>query len=182
LLLPPGGDDPDQERTYFDPERWDAEYFQKGSLDDRDPVAQGRGRQNGTGTAALLLSDFHMADGSAGGDDFLESHLQSDPDIGLHTGFEPAGRTRAPLLASVVTFALARVRQQAGAEARLDVVLHGDVVNFIELKGRCGTLVARKHAPFYRTLVALQGKADVYWLRGNHDYVVPTGPWKSGEF
>jgi hypothetical protein len=25
-------------------------------------------------------------------------------------------------------------------------------------------------------------QATVYWLRGNHDYVVPSGPWRAGEY
>ena len=40
-----------------------------------------------------------------------------------------------------------------------------------------------RHRLIFRVLAARQGaKLDVYWLRGNHDYVVPAGPWEAGEF
>ena len=137
----------------------------------------------GQATAALFLSDFHMADGTAGGDDFLESHLHPEEDYnGLYTGFFPPGESRARLFLSVLTYALRRVARRAGVNAGLDVVLGGDVINFLDLKGRGGTNVSRRHAPFFRALAALRDKATVYWLRGNHDYVVPSGPWRPGEF
>jgi hypothetical protein len=71
---------------------------------------------------------------------------------------------------------------RVGADTPLDVVLNGDVLNFLDLKGRGGTFVSERHAPFFRGLAALESPAAVYWLRGNHDYVVPTGPWHDGEF
>lgn len=169
-------------KAYFDPERWDAELSQKLRGDERDPVKYDLGHMQGTGAAALFLSDFHMADGSAGGDDFLDSHLALDKDLGIHTGFTPAGPSRAGLFASVVTFALRRIERTLGADVSLDVVLNGDVINFLELKGRGGMLVSDTHEPFFRTLDVLGKRATVYWLRGNHDYVVPAGPWQGGEF
>lgn len=178
LTAPPGGARGD----YFDPERWDAEIANYHEPDERDPVAHDRGRLDGRGTAALFLSDFHLADGSAGGDDFLESHLLPDRTLGgLYTGFFPPGGSRAGLVLRVLTFARQRVREQAG-DARLDVVLAGDIVNALELKGRGGTFVSDKHTPLFAGLAALAPHADVYWLRGNHDYVVPGGPWRAGEF
>jgi Calcineurin-like phosphoesterase len=178
---PPGGVPPEVEARYFAPERWDAEVANRGPDDDRDPVEHGLGKQEGEASAALFVSDFHMADGSAGGDDFLDSHLRRDDEVGVETGFFPPGESRAGLFAAVVTLALDRVRR-AGGHPRLDVVLNGDVVNFLELKGRGGTVVSRKHVPFYRTLDALGRFGSVIWLRGNHDYVVPHGPWRRGEF
>src|SRR5204862_724120 len=107
-LLPlPDGEDPASVRAYFDPQRWDAEFTTgwKGP-DERDPVAEGKGRLEGRGTAALFVSDFHLADGTAGGDDFLESHLRPEEVLGgLYTGFFPAGDSRARLFLSVLTFA-----------------------------------------------------------------------------
>ena len=182
FTLPPEGVPPAVEARYFAPERWDAEVANRGPDDDRDPVEHGLGKQESEAAAVLFVSDFHMADGSAGGDDFLDSHLHRDEDLGLMTGFFPPGGSRAGLFASVVTFALERVARRAAGRPRLDVVLHGDVVNFLELKGRGGTFVSRKHLPFYHTLDALRGRGTVYWLRGNHDYVVPEGPWRRGEF
>jgi UDP-2,3-diacylglucosamine pyrophosphatase LpxH len=179
---PPGGDDPEFERAYFHPERWDAEMVDWQESDGADPVEKDIGKQEGNAAAALFLSDFHMADGTAGGDDFLESHLAADDTVGgLYTGFFPPGESRAGLFAAVLAFARERVGRRA-AEPRLDVVLHGDVINGLELKGRGGTYVSRKHRPFYRALAMLRGRAQVFWLRGNHDYVVPSGPWKRGEF
>lgn len=182
LLAPPGGDRSEAERAYFDPERWDAEVVTRLTLNDEDPVAAGRGRVEGRSRAALFLSDFHLADGTAGGDDFLESHLRPEADCGgLQTGFFPAGESRSHLFLSVLTFAARRVAHRTGA-AGLDVVLNGDVINFLDLKGRGGTYVSRRHAPFFRALAVLRERAAVYWLRGNHDYVVPSGPWQAGEF
>jgi|GEM_PF-4721365 len=182
FIGPPGGDDPGLEQTFFNPEGWDAEILRTPREDDRDPVEHDLGRCEGNGTAALFVSDFHMADGSAGGDDFLHSHLLADDRTGLHGGSSPAGESRAKLFSQVLTFALARVARQLGPKAQLDVVLNGDVINFLELKGRGSTPLSRKHLPFFRTLFAARTLADVYWLRGNHDYVVPSGPWKAGEF
>ncbi len=182
-LLGPPGDDPARERLYFDPERWDAEAVNHLPGDDEDPVAAGRGRVEGKAAAALFLSDFHLADGTAGGDDFLESHLHPNEKCGgLYTGFFPPGESRARLVLSVLTFAFDRVAGRAGAGAGLDVVLAGDVINFLDLKGRGGTYVSRRHAPLFRGLAAARGRATVTWLRGNHDYVVPSGPWQTGEF
>lgn len=183
LLAPPGGDSRERERLYFDPEKWDAEAVNHLAISDEDPVAADRGRVEGQGTAALFLSDFHMADGTAGGDDFLESHLHPAEEFGgLYTGFFPPGESRARLALSVLTFAFRRVSRRAGANASLDVVLNGDVLNFLDLKGRGGTYVTERHAPFFRGLAALRERATVCWLRGNHDYVVPSGPWRTGEF
>jgi UDP-2,3-diacylglucosamine pyrophosphatase LpxH len=183
LLPPPEGDDPAAERQYFDPERWDAEAVNHLPRDDEDPVASGRGRVEGRGTAVLFLSDFHLADSTAGGDDFLESHLHPDEECGgLYTGFFPPGESRARLVLSVLTFAFDRVARRAGASAALDIVLVGDVINFLDLKGRGGTYVSRRHAPLFHGLAAAGRRAAVTWLRGNHDYVVPSGPWQTGEF
>jgi UDP-2,3-diacylglucosamine pyrophosphatase LpxH len=183
LLPPPGGGARDVERLYFDPEKWDAEVVNSLDVGDLDPVGTGRGRVEGRGAAALFVSDLHMADGSAGGDDFLESHLRAEEEFGgLYAGFFPPGESRAGLFVSALTFALRRVADRVGADASLDVVLNGDVINFLELKGRGGTYVSRRHAPFFRALAGLRGRASVYWLRGNHDYVVPSGPWRGGEF
>ncbi len=76
LLAPPGGDSREVELSYFDPVKWDAEQVERleGATD--DPIASRRGRVEGQGTAALFLSDFHLADGTAAGDDFLETHLR----------------------------------------------------------------------------------------------------------
>lgn len=95
LLPPAGGDSRDVERLYFDPEKWDAELVNQLVAMEEDPVAVGRGRVEGQGTAALFLSDFHIADGTAGGDDFLESHLHPEEEFGgLWTGFFPPGALR----------------------------------------------------------------------------------------
>ncbi len=101
---------------------------------------------------------------------------------GLYTGFFPPGASRAGLFLQVVTFALRRLAERAGAKTAIDVVLNGDVVNFLEMKGRGGTYAAEAHAPFFRGLAALRDRATVYYLRGNHDYVVPSGPWRAGEY
>src|SRR5947208_2064262 len=88
----------EREKAYFHPERWDAETHALVEADDRDPVAYGLGMLEGQGRAALFLADLHMADGSAGGDDFLETHILPDATFnGLYTGFFPPGESRAEL-------------------------------------------------------------------------------------
>src|SRR4051812_18342577 len=88
-------DSHEQTRDYFDPEGWDAEIHNQSELPDNDPIAEERGKQEGRGQAALFLADLHIADGSAGGDDFLESHILPDESVkGLYTGFFPPGRSR----------------------------------------------------------------------------------------
>jgi UDP-2,3-diacylglucosamine pyrophosphatase LpxH len=182
-VLPPGEDSREVEQLYFDPHKWDAEVVNHFHQNDEDPVAHGRGLVEGQAAAALFLSDFHMADGTAGGDDFLESHLHVEEEYGdLYTGFFPPGDSRARLFLSVLTFAFRRVAGRASVNASVDVVLNGDVINFLDLKGRGGTYVGRSHVPFFRGLAALRDRAVVFWLRGNHDYLVPSGPWRAGEF
>jgi UDP-2,3-diacylglucosamine pyrophosphatase LpxH len=174
---------PAAERTYFDPERWDGAVANHPPVPDDDPVAANRGRVEGRGTAILFLSDFHLADGTAGGDDFLESHLRrEDASGGLFAGFFPPGESRAGLVLSAVTLARRRVAAVCGPGATLDVVLNGDVIDFLALRGRGGTYVSPRHAPLFRALAALAGRSEVVWLRGNHDHVVPEGPWRRGEF
>src|SRR4051794_13818326 len=66
-------------RAYFDPEGWDEEVIRRQpEPDERDPLEHDKGHLKGSGTAALFVSDFHLADGTAGGDDFLESHLRPE--------------------------------------------------------------------------------------------------------
>jgi hypothetical protein len=181
FALPSDGGSPAAVDSYFAPDRWDAEVAHHAPSDDRDPVELGLGKIESTSEAVLVLSDFHMADGSTGGDDFLDSHLHRDEELDIETGFFPPGRSQAELFAAVVTFALDRVRQ-AGGHSRLDVVLNGDVINFLDLQGRGGTLVCRKHLQFFPTLDAVGSQGSVIWPRCNQDYVVPEGPWRRGEF
>ena len=191
ILLPPPrpefvdaipGEDSGIEHSFFHPERWDEQFTAWQGSDKHDPVAYDRGKLTGNARAVLLLSDFHLGDGSAGGDDFLDSHILPDESLGVHTGFAPAGESRSLLFASVLSFAIDRVREILGAAERLDLVLNGDVINMLELKGRGSMLVSPKHKLLFRVLAATQAMTNVYWLRGNHDYVVPSGPWQTGEF
>jgi UDP-2,3-diacylglucosamine pyrophosphatase LpxH len=178
-LLPADGEPAGHTRRYFDPLRWDAELVHRFVLRDGDPVASA-GLVEGRARAVIFFSDFHIADGSAGGDDFLERHLHREDRFGgLYCGFFPPGESRARLFLSVLTFALKRLA--ACGHEKPDIVLNGDVINFLELKGRGGTYVAPSHAPFFRGLAVMQERGSVFWLRGNHDYVVPSGPWHSGD-
>jgi UDP-2,3-diacylglucosamine pyrophosphatase LpxH len=175
--------DPGPEKSYFDPEGWVAEVARASSFPADDPVAAGRRRVESHAAAAVFLSDFHLSDGTAGGDDFLESHLRPEPRFGgLYAGFSPAGESRAGLVLSALAFAFRRVAARTGGAERPDVVLNGDVVDFLALLGRGGACASRRHAPLFRGLAALADRGGVYWLRGNHDYVVPPGPWAAGEF
>jgi UDP-2,3-diacylglucosamine pyrophosphatase LpxH len=167
--------------AWFDPLRWNAEFAARRDFDRSDPAAGAIGRKESEASAALFLSDFHSGDGTAGGDDFLALHIRRDDELGIHTGFSPPGASHAGIFASVLTFALERIGQKGTPDAHLDVVLNGDVINLLELHGRGGTLVAPGHRPLFAGLAALGTRAPVYWLRGNHDYVVPAGPWQTGE-
>ena len=182
FLLPPAGDDAIFEKSYFDADKWDAQFSSTRIVEDSDPVERERGKVTGSGSAALFVSDFHLGDGSAAGDDFLDSHIMPDKRLGIHTGHSPAGESRAKLFASVLSFSLERIRQATGDKAHLDLVLNGDIVNMLELKGRGSTLVSVKHKLLFHTLAVAHATLDVYWLRGNHDYIVPVGPWQLGEF
>jgi hypothetical protein len=177
-LIEPSGD----ETSYFDPERWEREQWRPHQTAPGDPVSHEAGRQEGRAPAVLLLSDFHLGDGSVAGDDFLDSHLRRDEELDVYVGFSPAGESRGRLFAAVLTFALDRVAGRLGEGAPLDVVLNGDVINFLELKGRGGTMVSPKHRPVFRAMAAARRRGEVFWLRGNHDYLVPEGPWRRGEF
>jgi UDP-2,3-diacylglucosamine pyrophosphatase LpxH len=180
-LLPPADEGPAATREYFDPERWDGELTRGRPPDDQDPLTHEAGRALGRGRAALFVSDFHMGDGTTAGDDSLDAHLHFDERFDCYTGFFPPGGTKARLFAAVATFALRRLAEAAGPDAPLDVVLHGDLIDFLALKGRGGARVGAPHAPFFHVLKALRRRAEVYWLRGNHDYIVPSGPWGRGE-
>ncbi len=182
LLAPAGGDAPDAERVYFDSDRWEKEQWQPQQRPAGDPVTNDFGRQEGRARAVLLISDFHAGDGSVAGDDFLDSHLHRDEELGVYTGFSPAGASRARLFASALTFVLDRVAGRLGEGTPLDVVLNGDGINFLELKGRGGTMVSTRHRPLFRALAAARRWGEVFWLRGNHDYLIPSGPWRRGEF
>jgi len=167
---------------HFRPEQWDAEMVDRQELGDEDPVETDRGRQESDARAAVFLSDLHAADGTAAGDDFLESHLEPDDAVGgLYTGFFPPGKSRAGMLIRCLTFALDRLAERAPG-VRPDLVLHGDVINGLELKGRGGTYVSPRHEPLFRAMANFRRRGDVFWLRGNHDYAVPSGPWRRGEF
>ena len=179
--LPPGGGSPSEVDHYFAPERWDAEVANHHPGDGRDPVETASGKSKAPPRPCSSSATFTWPTAAPAADDFLDSHLRRDARTRHRPASSRPGASRAGLFAAAVTFALDRVRP-AGGHPRLEVVLNGDVVNFLELKGRGGTVVSRKHLPFYRTLDALAGRGSVVWLRGNHDYVVPAGPWRRGEF
>ena len=61
FMPPPDGDPRPFERLYYDPAKWDAEAVDHRNAGDEDPVAANRGRAEGQATAALFISDFHMA-------------------------------------------------------------------------------------------------------------------------
>jgi len=177
LLNPPGRDAPEAESLYFDPERWDAEVIHAGIPPADDPVVSNSGRLEGAAHATVFLSDFHLSDGTAGGDDFLESHLRPEEEFrGLFTGFFPPGESRTRLVLGALSLAFRRVAARTGRAELPDVVFNGDVIDFLALKGRGGAYVSRRHLPLFRAMAALRGRTGIYWLRGNHDYAVPAGP------
>ena len=121
---------------YFDPEHWDAEVSHTGIPPGDDPVRTDRGRRENKAHAAVFLSDFHLSDGTAGGDDFLESHLRPEEDFrGLLTGFFPPGESRARLVSSALTLAFRRVAARTGRSELPDVVFNGDVIDFLAHEG-----------------------------------------------
>ena len=132
--------------------------------------------------AALFVSDFHMSDGGPG-DDFCRPHLQRIPGTPLQGGVLPPGPSMAPLFARVLTFAQQRLAAVLGRGApRADIVLNGDLIDQLELIGRATTL-SPKHNAFFGTAAAARAAGhQVFYLRGNHDFVVPPGPWTPGAF
>src|SRR5207248_3664982 len=59
----PAGERGRQEKSYFDPERWNNEVMRQEELPDCDPVASDFGRLDGSARAAIFFRDFHLADG-----------------------------------------------------------------------------------------------------------------------
>lgn len=136
----------------------------------------------GEGRAAMFVSDFHMSDGTIG-DDFFEASLQtcwlkeagSDSQERRAIGNEARGASRAGTFASVLTFVLARLAERGITE--LDIVLSGDIVDFLEMRAR-GSRLSPQHFGFFGTLAAARDQGHrVYYLRGNHDFIIPPGPW-----
>ena len=78
------------------PERWDAEVANHQPADDRRPGRgrPGRGRKHGR-RPCCSSATFTWPTARAGGDDFLDSHLRRDDELGgLYTGFFPPGESR----------------------------------------------------------------------------------------
>ena len=144
------------------------------AIPETDPVPFGE-IVKGEGNAALFVSDFHLSDGAVG-DDFLVNHLVSSPPLAI--GNTAAGPSRAALFAAVLGFV--RKRLAAVGINAFDIVLNGDTIDMLELIGR-GSLLSPVHAGFFGTLAAARAAGNqVYYLRGNHDFVVPPGPWIPG--
>jgi len=132
----------------------------------------------GSNPAALFVSDFHFSDGGVG-DDYQASHLVSSPPLVI--GNSAAGPSRAGLFAAVLNFAAGRLA--ALGIPRFDIVLNGDTIDMLELIGR-GSTLSPVHNGFFGALAATRAAGNtVYYLRGNHDFVVPPSPlWIPGVF
>ena len=161
FLMPPGPRRPrEAEGLYFDPGALDAEVAHAPAPPADDPVATGRGRIDGAGHAAVFLSDFHISDGTAGGDDFLESHLRPEGEYGgRSTGYFLPGesRTRARAGGPVPGLPADRRPDRPGGLPDVGQIRNGDVVDSLALKGRGGAYVSRRHLPLFRALATLRG-------------------------
>lgn len=156
------------------PARWPAS-----DLQDGDPLNWGTTLQ-GEGDAVVVVSDLHVSDGSVG-DDFMTKRLvrAPAPDDHLLVGNPVSGPSRAHLLGRALTYVLDRLADR-GLE-RVDVVLNGDAFDVTELLGR-GSRVAPRHDVLFDLMAGLdQAGHDVHYVRGNHDFRVPPGPWEVGE-
>ena len=132
---------------------------------------------DGTEAAAVFFSDFHLSDGSIG-DDYLYEHLRPiqrlRPPTQLQVGTR-GGKSRARYFAAVVAFTLQRL-QQLNINL-VDWVLDGDTVDVLEIMAR-GTQLSAKHNQLFGVARALLNRRHkVYYLRGNHDFIAPPGPW-----
>lgn len=127
--------------------------------------------------ARLFVSDLHITDGTPG-DDFVWGHLAPDAS-GNYVGAGPTPPvSRANVFATIHAFAHWRIAT-AGITS-LDVVLNGDIVDVLELIGR-RTRISPIHRGFWATCAAARASGDrVFYLAGDHDFVIPPGPWVPG--
>jgi UDP-2,3-diacylglucosamine pyrophosphatase LpxH len=146
--------------------------------DDDPPIIYGH--QTSDTPAAIFFSDFHMSDGSVG-DDFLDKHLKAKAfgaGAPIYVGNPRSGPSRVAIFEKVLAFA-AQLLQKEGI-GTFDLVLNGDIVDLLEMTGR-GTKLSPQHRPFWKICAALQKKGvKVFYNRGNHDFIIPRGPWIPG--
>lgn len=131
--------------------------------------------------AAIFVSDMHMGDGSIA-DDFCMGRLFPKtilPSGVIHYYGEPRATSLAALFAQTIQTLSNHLMEVSGVSEH-DIVLNGDIIDLMEMKNR-GSGLWSEHAPFFGVLRHLQQRHDIYYLRGNHDFVVPPGPWKPGE-
>lgn len=122
--------------------------------------------------AALFVSDLHLSDGGVG-DDFLEGHLVQRGN--LFVGNRAATRSRGILLSQVVQYAITRAASVG--IPRIDFVLNGDTFDLLELLAR-GTPWSKKHLVLFQLCDWLRSQGHgVYYVVGNHDWIIPPGPW-----
>lgn len=130
---------------------------------------------NGGARAAIFISDLHISDGGIG-DDFRDGHLFAGAG-GLYQGNPTPGPTRGLRAAAAIQFAIQEAAN-AGVH-QVDLVLNGDIIDLCELMGRKSKLSA-VHNPFWTYIRQVAAKHNVYYIRGNHDFLVPPGPWTRG--
>jgi UDP-2,3-diacylglucosamine pyrophosphatase LpxH len=148
------------------------------SLKDLIEPVFGGGLQTSDSKAALFVSDLHMSDGT-GGDDFLENHLTQEGKWVVGNKF--TGTSKANLLARVITFVQGRLKKVFPNDTpKFDLVLNGDIVDQLEMMAR-NTTLHDTHKGFFSICNGLRNNGHkVFYVRGNHDYVVPPGPWQKG--
>ena len=122
--------------------------------------------------AVLFVSDLHLSDGGVG-DDFLENHLVQSGS--LFVGNRAATKTRTALLSQVVRYAIDRA--QSVGISRIDFVLNGDTIDLLELLAR-GSTLSKRHTALFQLCHWLRSQGHgVYYVVGNHDWIIPPGPW-----
>jgi UDP-2,3-diacylglucosamine pyrophosphatase LpxH len=156
-----------------------------GWLDDPSDLAPGTiyGEVVGEHRAVLVVSDFHLSDGGIG-DDFLENHLirsaAVNPPGGGYVGNRAANPSRAILFSRVVAFAIARA--QSLGIPKIDIVLNGDIFDLLEMLSR-GAPWSKRHLPLFEVCDWANSNGHrVYYLCGNHDWIVPPGPWTAARW
>jgi hypothetical protein len=128
--------------------------------------------------AAFFVSDLHMSDNTMG-DDFLFDHLVPLAAQNLFVGNPAQGPSKAVLFQHVISFVITEL-QNLGIHS-FDTVLGGDIYDVWEMEER-GTTISPAHNAFVATCGNLRANGNpVYYARGNHDSIVPDGPWMKVE-
>lgn len=87
--------------------------------------------------ACMFVSDLHMSDDGSAGDDFLHDHLVLARIGGQVLAVAGSGgASKGAPLGRALALCRNRVQTVVGPDARLDLVLNGDIIDLLEMQGR----------------------------------------------